>query len=87
MSAPKSCPRLEQALRRHRWFGPYLAMAKKGMPRRAKIVTLAAMWCGILVRLRLLDGAGSVFQGTVLILGIAGTVALLLFVRRPAPDA
>lgn len=81
----KSCPRLERALHAHRWFGPYLTMAANGMPRRAKVITLAAMWTGIAVSLWLLEDLGRAAQGTVLALGVVGTAVVIRFV--PVPPA
>jgi len=40
----RSCPALERWLRESPFLGGYLKMARDGMPRRAKVVTIAAIW-------------------------------------------
>jgi uncharacterized membrane protein YbaN (DUF454 family) len=40
----RSCPKLEEWLRESRFLGGYLRMAREGMPRRAKVVTVAIIW-------------------------------------------
>ena len=40
----RSCPKLEEWLRESRFLGGYLKMTRNGMPRRAKVVTVALIW-------------------------------------------
>ena len=40
----RSCPKLEEWLRESRYLGGYLKMTREGMPRRAKVLTIAVIW-------------------------------------------
>ena len=40
-------PRLARWLEQHRVFGRFIAMARNGMPMRAKVISIAAMWAAV----------------------------------------
>ena len=80
----RSSPRMSQWLHNHRVFGPYLEMARnREMPVRAKLVSLAAMWTGISVSVSILSPTAPGIALIVLAAGLAGTAALLFWVRSP----
>ena len=80
-----SSPRLHGWLVRHRWFGPYLQMAReRRMPLRAKIVSLVMMWAGIGFACLVTDSHGWVIQATLVLAGLVGT-GVLVFALRTAP--
>lgn len=78
----RSDERLYRKLHAHPKLGALLDMARTGMPLRAKVIAIAAMWMGIgLSALRVLEahpGVGPVL----LLLGVSGTVTVML-VRGP----
>ena len=74
----RSSPRLHRRLLAHPRLGPYLEMARtRSMPRRAKIVSLAAMWTGITVSCIALSGVSVAAQVAVVSMGLVGTAVLL----------
>ena len=78
----RSSPRLHRRLLEHPRFGPYLEMARsRAMPLRAKVLSLVAMWAGIATSLVALSGAHVAAQLAVGSMGLAGTAALLLWVK------
>jgi hypothetical protein len=80
-----SSPRLHGWLLRHRWFGPYLRMAReRRMPLRAKVVSLLLMWGGIALACFVTDSHGWVIQASIVLAGLVGT-AVLVFGMRSAP--
>ena len=83
----KSSPRLENMLRRHRTLGPYFELARQGvMPRRAKGISLLAMWSGIGGALWALSGAPTLVLALLLLAGCCGSTVLLFFIRTAPPD-
>lgn len=77
-----SSPRLHGWLLRHRWFGPYLRMARdRQMPLRAKIVSLLLMWGGIVLACVAIDSHGVLIQASIVLAGVAGTSALMFWMR------
>ena len=84
----RSSPALEQRLRASRRLSPYLKYADPGvpMPRRAKVAALASMWTSIslsTIALRL-SHVSELVMAAVLLAGVVGTVAIVLF-RRETP--
>jgi uncharacterized protein len=79
----RSSPRLEAWLESHRWLGPPLRRFRetRGMPVKAKAVSLASMWTGIGISTYALAAAGPMAQVAVVSMGVMGTVAMLFFVR------
>ena len=85
----RSCPWLEEKLVRHRFFAPFQAYLEPGarMPRRARVIALAAMWTAITVSVVVLmrGEPGGVPRWLVPALvaaaGVVGTVVILR-VRR-----
>ena len=78
----RSSPGLQRWLLNHRWLGPYLRAAEKGaMPRRAKVVSLVAMWTGIGLSSIALAGSPLVL-GTVVAAGLVGTGFILFWLRE-----
>lgn len=77
----RSSRRLERALHRNRWFGPYLRRLRedRGMPRRAKAAAIAMMWSAIGLSCVATDAAA--LQATLVLLGCLGTVTILFYVR------
>jgi uncharacterized membrane protein YbaN (DUF454 family) len=79
----RSSPRLDAWLGRNRWLGPSLRRFKetRGMPLKAKAVSLASMWTGIGISTYALASAGPMAQVAVVSMGVMGTAAMLFFVR------
>ena len=78
----RSSPTLHRRLVEHPRLGPYLEMARgREMSLRAKLVSLAAMWGGILLSCYALSGVGATAQLTVVALGLVGTGVLTLWIR------
>lgn len=83
-----SSPRLHGWLLRHRWFGPYLRMAReRRMPLRAKIVSLLMMWAGIGFACVVTDSHGWVIQASLILAGLVGTCVLLFALRTASRQA
>jgi uncharacterized membrane protein YbaN (DUF454 family) len=90
----RSCPWLEQKLVRHRFFAPFHAYLEPDapMPRRARIVALAAMWTAITVSVVVLGSQLGdpttlwLVRAAIVAAGIVGTVVILR-IRRGAPPA
>jgi len=83
-------PRLARWLERHPVFGRFMAMARHGMPIRAKIVSIAAMWIAIASSsgwmLFIRDEPLTIPAILTLLMGVAGTVAILR-ARSPTRDS
>jgi uncharacterized membrane protein YbaN (DUF454 family) len=79
----RSSPRLERRLERNRWLGPALRRFRetRGMPARAKAVSLLSMWTGVAISSYALAAAGTWIQPLVLVMGGIGTLTILFFVR------
>jgi uncharacterized protein len=79
----RSSPRLDAWLERNRWLGPTLRRFRetRGMPRRAKAVSLASMWTGIGISTSVLAASGPLAQVAMVSLGVVGTLSILFFVR------
>ena len=77
----RSSPLLERALRRNRWFGPYLRRLRedRGMPRRAKAAAIAMMWSAI--GLSCVATGAAALQAATVLLGCLGTATILFYVR------
>lgn len=81
----RSSPRLHRRLTDHPRLGPYLRYAARGeMPRRAKLVSLVAMWGGILTSCALLSGVSPAAQAAVLLAGAVGSWVVLCRVATAA---
>lgn len=83
----RSSPRLEAWLEANRWLGPALRRFRenRGMPRKAKALSLLSMWGGISVSVYGLAAVGTVAQLAVITCGVVGTAAILFYVRTTAP--
>lgn len=79
----RSSPRLDAWLHGHRWLGPSLRRftQTRGMPLKAKAVSLASMWTGIGISTYALAATGPIVQVAVVSMGVMGTLSLLIFVR------
>ena len=79
----RSSPRLDAWLRGHRWLGPSLRRFKetRGMPLKAKAVSLASMWTGIGISTYALASTGPMAQVAVVSMGVMGTLSSLIVVR------
>lgn len=79
----RSSPALDAWLHRNRLFGPSLSRFHEtgGMPRRAKVIALAAMWSAISVSVVILAGVSPIGQAVALALGLVGTITLVWVVR------
>lgn len=84
----RSSPRLDRWLREHPRLGPYLRLAQRGtMPRRAKVVSLFAMWTGIFVSLQFTSAGTPAGHVTLIGLGLVGTGVILFRIRTsPATE-
>jgi hypothetical protein len=83
-----SSPRLHAWLLRHRWFGPYLRMARqRRMPLRAKIVSLLLMWAGIAFACVVTDSHGWAIQATIVAAGLVGTGVVVFGLRTASTRA
>jgi uncharacterized membrane protein YbaN (DUF454 family) len=84
----RSSPRLERWLREHPKLGPYLRLAESGaMPRRAKAISVVAMWTGILIAVTILGVATPTARVILIVLGILGTGYILFRIRTaPVPE-
>jgi uncharacterized membrane protein YbaN (DUF454 family) len=84
----RSCPRLEEGLRNSRFLGAYLRMTTDGMPRRAKAITVAAIWTATAAGVAgPLAEASEVARLTVAVLAAAGTWAVVRLVPGSRPAA
>jgi hypothetical protein len=86
----RSCPWLEERLLGHRLFAPYLPYVRQGapMPRRARVIAIAAMWVSISISLVAVERAGwlSPASGAGMVgAGAVGTMVILLVRRGPSP--
>jgi len=78
----QSSPTLHRRLMEHPRLGAYIRMAHgRSMSRRAKVVSLAMMWAGILFCFYLTVDASLVLPVAVCLLGVIGTGVLLFWVR------
>jgi len=78
----RSNERLYRRLHAHPKLGALLDMARTGMPLRAKVIAIAAMWMGIGLSLTRVLEAHPGAVPMLLLLGVTGTVAVTL-VREP----
>jgi uncharacterized membrane protein YbaN (DUF454 family) len=85
----RSSPRFYVWLHTNRWFGAYLAnyRAGRGLPRREKLLTIAALWTAILLSVSL--ALSSWWPRAVLLVIAAAVTAHLLRIPtyRPTPGA
>ena len=83
----RSSPRLETWLEAHRWLGPPLRRFRenRGMPRKAKVLSLVSMWVGISVSVYALTAVSAAAQLAVISLGLIGTATIVFVVRTDAP--
>lgn len=78
-----SSPRLHRWIEEHRWFGPYLKMAReRRMPVRAKVVSLLAMWAGIAWACVATSDLGWFVPASIVFAGLVGTLVIIFFVRN-----
>lgn len=78
----QSSPTLHRRLMEHPRLGAYIRMAHgRTMPRRAKVVSLAMMWAGILLCSYVTVDASLALPVAVCLLGLIGTGVLLFWVR------
>jgi uncharacterized membrane protein YbaN (DUF454 family) len=83
----RSSPRLHRRLIEHPRLGPYLKLAQgRAMPLRAKLISLGAMWGGIVMSLLVLADANPAVRLAVIGLGLIGTAVLLFYVRTVGDD-
>jgi len=87
----RSCPWLEERLLSHRLFAPYAPYVRQGapMPRRARVIAIAAMWVSIAMSLIGLERAGwlsPLFAAGLVGSAVIGTIAILLMRRGPSPS-
>ncbi|GAB4385695.1 MAG: hypothetical protein Kow0022_12570 [Phycisphaerales bacterium] len=77
----RSCPWLEERVRRLRIFKPFYQVIDNGgrMPRRAKVISWTFMWTAIAISTALLisQGLHPAVWGSVIAAGIVGTLAIL----------
>ena len=68
---------LHNRLMNHRYLGPYITNIrdKRGMPRRAKIVTISILWASLLFSIYRVDS--SLLDFTLVIVGIGVTTLIL----------
>jgi hypothetical protein len=78
----RSSERLHRRLHAHPRLGALLDLGRTGMPLRAKVVAVSAMWTGIGVSLVRTVGSWPGLVPLLLVLGAVGTVSILL-VRSP----
>ena len=84
----RSSPRLHRKLQAHPRLGEFLRMAQeRRMPRRACIVSIAAIWGGIALALAPGRMHDVPMSGVLLAAGVAGTAFLVVLgsQRRPVP--
>ena len=78
----QSSPTLHRRLMEHPRLGAYIRMAHgRYMSRRAKVVSLAMMWAGILFCSYVTVEASLALPVAVCLLGVIGTAVLLFWVR------
>ena len=84
----KSSPRFSRWLRENRWLGPVLDRyaAAGGLTAGAKRAALYAMWTSVLLSAAMLSLVRPAIAAAVLLLGVAGTFAIL-FAVRTVPEA
>lgn len=83
-----SSPRMHRWLEQHRWFGPYLEMARaRRMPLRAKVISLLLMWSGITFALFVTDQHGWLVQAALILAGFVGTWVIVFALRTAPPRA
>ncbi|MDH3628787.1 MAG: YbaN family protein [Acidobacteriota bacterium] len=76
----RSSPRLQRKLLQHPQVGPMVQMAHgRAMPRRAKVLTLAAMWSAILLSSWL--SPGWILPLVAVGLGMIGSAVILYWIR------
>lgn len=77
----RSCPWLEERVRRFRIFGPFFRVIDTGqrMPLHARIVSLILMWTAISVSTWVLmhQGLHPAIWGSIIAAGLVGTVAIV----------
>jgi uncharacterized membrane protein YbaN (DUF454 family) len=83
----RSSPRLEAWLEANRWLGPPLRRFRenRGMPRKAKALSLLSMWAGIAISVYGLAAVGAAAQLAVISFGLIGTATIVFVVRTDAP--
>lgn len=80
----RSSPRLSRWLDEHPRLGPYLRMARtRSMPRRARILTIAAIWIGIGTSLALRPDAAPWWRWGLVAAGCAGSICVALMRGKP----
>jgi hypothetical protein len=80
----RSCPVLDERLRRHPRLGALLARAREGrMPARACVASIAAIWFGVAAAIAAgARGVSPILPSALVVSGFAGTTALLLLALR-----
>lgn len=82
----RSSKTLSAWLERHRWLGPPLRRFRetRGMPASSKALALLSMWTGVGTSIYALAAVGLAAQLVALSLALAGTAAILFWVRTTA---
>ena len=83
----RSCPWLEERLMRNRFFAPYLRIldGTEPMTTRARLVTIAMIWCAVTISLLVLDAQGILrLWGaiTLVVAALVGTAVVWRFRRE-----
>lgn len=82
----RSSPRFENYLLTNRWFGSRLKRFRErgGMPRSAKLASIASMWTAIAVSSVALASVNIILSIATIGLGVIGTLTITLVVRTVA---
>ena len=88
----RSCPWLEDRLLRIPLFAPYMKVLDegRGMSRKAATSALVSMWSCVSLSCAILSVAGRLrpwVAAIIVLSAVAGTAMILLYARKPAPQA
>lgn len=78
----KSSPRLHQKLMKNKITGYYLNRMNTGFSLKARLISIFIMWCMVCFSAFIFFDADSKGRYIVLGLGVIGTIAQLVFLRR-----
>ncbi len=81
----KSSPKLYKRLEENRLTGRYLKRMETGLSWKAKLFSIALMWCMVCITAFLVFDANSKMRYVMLGLGVIGTVAQLIALRKKKP--
>lgn len=81
----KSSPQLYQRLEKNRLTGKYLRRMETGLSWKGRLLSICLMWCMVSITAFLIFDMGSKKSYIMLGLGVIGTVAQLIALRKRKP--